>query len=350
MKSLPPPAQWAVLALLSAVLTAGLHWAALPASSLLAPMVAGIVLGIRGTTLRLPRVAFVGAQAVVGCLVAHAITAATLVAVAQNWFSMLAVVMSTVLASGLVGWLMVRFGSLPGTTAAWGSSPGGAAAMVAMAAEFGADARLVAFMQYFRVVLVVLSASLVSRFLLGGHLVAPAAPAVLAVPLGEQLSAYAVTLLVAVGGAWLAGRLRVPAGAMLLPMIGGAVLHGSGLAELSMPAGLQDIAYCAIGWTVGLRFTPEVIRHAVRAVPQMLVSTLALIGLCAASAWGLMRLLGMDGLTAFLATSPGGLESIAAIAVGSDADVSFVLALQTLRLAVVILTGPPVARLIARFA
>ena len=40
---------------------------------------------------------------------------------------------------------------LPGTTAVWGSSPGAATAMVLMAEAFGADARLVAFMQYLRV-------------------------------------------------------------------------------------------------------------------------------------------------------------------------------------------------------
>jgi hypothetical protein len=40
-------------------------------------------------------------------------------------------------------------------------------------------------------------------------------------------------------------------------------------------------------------------------------------------------------LTAYLATSPGGLDSVAIIAVGTHSDVSFVLAVQTLRLLVV---------------
>ena len=57
---------------------------------------------------------------------------------------------------------------------------------------------------------------------------------------------------------------------------------------------------------------------------------------------------GTDQLTAYLATSPGGLDTIAIIAVGSTADVPFVLAMQTLRLILVVVTGPPLARLIAR--
>ena len=52
---------------------------------------------------------------------------------------------------------------LPGTTAVWGSSPGAATAMVLMADAFGADARLVAFMQYLRVIFVSMAAALIAR-------------------------------------------------------------------------------------------------------------------------------------------------------------------------------------------
>jgi uncharacterized protein len=54
----------------------------------------------------------------------------------------------------------------------------------------------------------------------------------------------------------------------------------------------------------------------------------ALIGLCGVSAWILMRLLPVDALTAYLATSPGGLDSAALIAAGNHADLPFVPALQ----------------------
>jgi membrane AbrB-like protein len=337
--------------ILSLILAAGLESVALPAAFLLGPMIAGIMLGVGGATVRVPKVAFFGAQAIIGCLVAHAITASILVSVAQNWPSMLAVVLITVVASGIVGWLMVRFGSLPGTTAAWGSSPGAASAMVAMAEEFGADARLVAFMQYFRVVLVVFTASLVSRVLFGDQpAVADPAPLPLPVPLANQVLSMTATLTIAAVGAWGGVRLRIPAGALLIPMIAGAVLQAFGWVDLVLPSWLLDAAYGALGWYIGLRFTPEVIRHAFRAIPQMLAATVAIIGLCAMSAWVLTWLLDTDALTAYLATSPGGLDSVAVIAVGSDANVSFVLAFQTLRLFVVILTGPLVAKFISRFA
>lgn len=340
-------AQWAGMLAVSAILVAGLEWARLPAAFLLGPMIAGIVFGVGGATVQVPRTAFLGAQTIIGCLVAQAVTASILRSVAENWPSMLAVVLTTVLASALVGWLMVRFGSMPGSTAAWGSSPGAAAAMVAMSEEFGADPRLVACMQYFRVVLVVFTASLMSRLLLGDDLVAAAPPPVRP---ADAPAGVAATLAIAAAGGWCGVRLGIPSGALLVPMIVGAALHASGVADLVLPSWLLEAAYGAVGWYIGLRFTPEVIRHAVRAIPQMLIATLAVIGLCGLCAWGLMVLLGTDPLTAYLATSPGGLDAVAIIAVGSGANVSFVLALQTLRLFVVILTGPPVAKLITRFA
>ena len=89
--------------------------------------------------------------------------------------------------------------------------------------------------------------------------------------------------------------------------------------------------------------------YAFRAIPQLLLSTLLLIGLCGLSAWMLTLLLHTDGLTAYLVTSPGGLDLVAVIAVGSGADIPFVLAVQTLRLFIVILTGPPIAKLISHY-
>ena len=61
------------------------------------------------------------------------------------------------------------------------------------------------------------------------------------------------------------------------------------------------------------------------------------------------HLLGIDPLTAYLATSPGGMDSVAIIAAAAqNVDISFVMALQSARFLVVLLVGPSVARLVAR--
>jgi uncharacterized membrane protein AbrB (regulator of aidB expression) len=59
---------------------------------------------------------------------------------------------------------------------------------------------------------------------------------------------------------------------------------------------------------------------------------------------------GVDPLTAYLATTPGDLDSVTVIALGSRANVPLVLAVQALRVFVVIAAGPSLAKRVARLA
>ena len=101
-------------------------------------------------------------------------------------------------------------------------------------------------------------------------------------------------------------RFRIPAGALLLPALAGAVLQSSGTVALQVPEWLLAAAYTLIGWTVGLRFTLPIFRLALRTLPQMLASIAGLMLLCGGMAWILTKLLHVDLLTAYLATSPAG--------------------------------------------
>jgi uncharacterized membrane protein AbrB (regulator of aidB expression) len=57
----------------------------------------------------------------------------------------------------------------------------------------------------------------------------------------------------------------------------------------------------------------------------------------------------MSQLTAYLATSPGGADSVAIIAASSNVDLPFVMAMQTARFMLVMLVGPALARAVARW-
>ncbi|MGV8953957.1 MAG: AbrB family transcriptional regulator, partial [Cypionkella sp.] len=90
--------------------------------------------------------------------------------------------------------------------------------------------------------------------------------------------------------------------------------------------------------------------HAARVFPQILASTLTLIAICGLFAVVLVQFAGIDPLTAYLATSPGGADSVAIIAASSKVDVPFVIAMQMARFLVVLITGPSLARLIVKWA
>ncbi len=57
----------------------------LPAAMLLGPMIAGIVLSLRGSTLQLPRGIFLAAQAILGCMIAQNLTGSILTTLALYW-------------------------------------------------------------------------------------------------------------------------------------------------------------------------------------------------------------------------------------------------------------------------
>ncbi len=324
-----------------------LHEVGFPAAFLIGPLLTGMVFAIRGAQLYVPRPFLLCGQALIGVLVARALDPSTLNVIANEWAAMLVVVLTTVVASTFAGWMIARTGLLPGTTAAWGCSPGAATGMVVMAEEFGADPRLVAFMQFLRVTMVLIAATLVSRLIFGVIAVEPA-PGATTQALTGQLPDVGITLAVAAAGGLLARLLPVPSSGVFVPLIIAAVLQGTGFITITLPPWLLITAFAIIGWWVGLRFTRETVHYALRAMPVMLVGIFALILLCSLSAVMLVWLVGTDPLTAFLATTPGGLDAIAIIAVGSKADISFVLALQTIRLFVVIITGPMLAKLICR--
>jgi membrane AbrB-like protein len=320
--------------------------AGFPASFLIGPMLVAMVFAVKGARLSVARPGLLCAQAIVGCLVARALDPSILDTIAEDWAAILLVVMTTVVASTFAGWLIARTHLLPGTTAAWGCSPGAATGMVAMSEEFGADPRLVAFMQFLRVTLVVITATLVPRLVFGVTAADHAAADVQ--NFADQLPDLAATLALAAGGGLAARLLPIPSGGVFVPLIIAAVLQGTGLITITLPPWLLVIAFGAIGLWVGLRFERETVLYALRAMPVMLVGIISLILLCGVSAVMLVWLVDTDPLTAFLATVPGGVDAIAIIAVDTNADISFVLALQTVRLFVVIVTGPMLAKLICR--
>ena len=316
-----PRAQWGVLLACSALLAAVLEVAGLPAALLLGPMLAGIILGTNGGGFRAPRLPVLAAQTIVGCLVAHAITGDIVAAFLKDWPLFLGVVLVIVATSAVLGWLIACLKVLPGTTAVWGTAPGAASAMMVMSGAFGADPRLVAFMQYLRVVIVAGLASVVARLWVG---VSAAAPHVVWFP-PLAWRDFAATLLVAgVSGAIGVG-LRIPAGALLLPMVAGAVLEGAGLVTIVLPPWLLALSYAFLGWSIGLGFTREILMHASRALPQVLFATFALIAICGLLALFLVHAAGIDPLTAYLATTPGGMDAVAIIAASSNVDIAFVM-------------------------
>jgi uncharacterized protein len=323
--------------------------AGLPSGYLFAAILAGLVLALGGrTSLAVGEGAFRAAQAVAGVSIGTYLHASTLTALGARWLPVVLVSAATLAVSLAAGLALARLAPVDRATASLGMVAGGASGIVAMARELGADDRLVAFMQYLRVLIVVLGTPVLVALLFPGHHAARAAGdgPVLGVAGGWVLTAACAPL-----GVLGALRLRIPAGALLGPLILTAVVTVTGLSGgVDVPPLLREGSFALIGLQIGLRFERDTVRAIARLLGPVLLAIVALLAACFGLAWVLSLTASVSLLNAYLATTPGGLYAVLPIAFGSGGDPTFVLAVQALRVFVMVLAAPAAVRWLVRRA
>ena len=336
--------RWPALAAATALLALAAGAAGLPAASLFAALLTGVAWALATSgELAPPRRAVVPAQAVIGAALGSYFELEPLAELGGRWVPVMLVVVGTLAVSLIAGLGLAAATGLDRPTALLGLVAGGAAAIVVLSDELGADARLVAIMQYARVLVVVLLAPLLMAFAFG----ATGGPAGADVGAGVAAD-LAYTALAGGVGVVAARRLRVPAASLLGPLAVGAALTAGGVLDGAVVPGLvQDLAFAVVGVQVGLRFTRETIRRAGRMVPAVLVAVLAMVAACAGLALALAALADVRYSDAYLATTPGGVYAVLATAVGGGADTTFVTAVQVLRVLIMVLAAPPLVRVLA---
>jgi membrane AbrB-like protein len=297
--------------------------------------------------LELPRALFPAGQAVAGVVVGTYLHTSTLTGLGARWIAVVLVSAATLAITIGAGVLLARIAPVDRATASLGMVAGGASGIVAMAEDLGADDRLVAFMQYLRLAVVVLFTPVIVGIAFPGHATGGGAAA------HEHLlgsaGGWAMTVAVAATGALAGPLLRLPAAAFLGPTLLAAVLTLTGVIDdLAVPPLAREVAFAAIGLYIGLRFERETLRQIGRLIGPVLVSIVALIAGCFALAWVLSKTADVSLLDAYLATTPGGLYAVLPIAFGSGADATFVLAVQGLRVLVMVLAAPAIVRLLLR--
>ena len=338
---------WALLAVSVVAGGAGLDQAGLPSSYLFAALVAGLILAlVRPAAIDVPPWTFRAAQAVAGVTLGAYLETSTLRELGAAWLPVTLICAATLALSLGAGLLLSRTTPLDEPTAALGLIAGGASGIVGMSGELGADDRLVAFMQYLRVLIVVLSLPILVALAFGDqHASAAAVRAAEAVPLLGDVRAWVLTLVLAAVGAAAAGVVRLTAGVLLGPMLltGVVVLAVPGGA-FDVPPVLRELSFAVIGLQVGLRFTVATMRLLGRLLAPVTLVILALLAACFGLALVLDATTSASLLDSYLATTPGGLYAVLAVASGSGADTTFVVAVQTLRVVVMVLLAPLAVR------
>jgi membrane AbrB-like protein len=257
------------------------------------------------------------------------------------------VTVGTILISLGAGYLLSLRRDVSRVTGAFAMVAGGASGVVAVARDLGADDRVVTIVQYLRVFVVLVTMPLVTAVVFHpAHGVGTFRLA------GESVGADLAYTVVAVGLGLLVARLVPISTATLLgPLAVAVALTATGwLGAPVVPVPLQWLAYAVIGVQVGLRFTRASLASITRMLPVVLLLMVGMILATALMGSLLALLTPVDGLTAYLATTPGGLFAVLATAADAGSDTTYVMAVQLVRLLVILALTPLLARVLARSA
>ena len=164
-------APWIVLGAATAAASFALSAVGLPSPTLFAALLVGLAAALitPRSGLKLPNWSFIAAQAVCGVTLGAYLESDSLEAIAGSWLPVLLVSAGTLALSIAAGWVLARTTELDPPTATLGMIAGGASGIVGMAKDLGGDDRLVAFMQYLRVLIVVLATPLLVTIFGGGE-------------------------------------------------------------------------------------------------------------------------------------------------------------------------------------
>jgi membrane AbrB-like protein len=323
------------------------HRLHLAGAFLFAPLATSAIFAVRGwCAIQLPQPVYILGQAVIGTALGAGFSPKTLGVIPQHAGIFTFAVVFILLTSLLNGWLLSRFTVLDAATAFLGTMPGGAGAMAAMSDSLRADTRLVTAIQYVRLLVILGSLACVAPVLKA--FVPHTGPA------GPGFSLYNSEVvpwklgmlagLVLIG--WLAGtRTRIPAGAFLVPTLLYFLLNLAGVQLGGLPWEPLVLAYAAMGLQIGGRFHPSTITLIRQVLVPVIGTTILLLIASVVLAAIVSRLMGLDLTSAYLAATPGGLDSVAAVATDLHVDTTIVVSMHLVRLLCVLLFGPWLVKL-----
>ena len=295
----------------------------------------------------LPEAGFRLGQAITGVALGTFLQSSTLSGLGSRWFAVIGVSLATLAVTIIAGLVLAKVADVDRPTASLGMIAGGASGIVGMADELGGDDRLVAFMQYLRVLVITLLTPLLVPIVFGVHARNGGASAHLGA-FGTP-SGWALTVGAGALGAVLGPRLRLPAPALLGPLILTSVLSLSGaIGGEQVPPLVREVAFALIGLRIGLGFDRETLRRMARLAIPVAASMVFLLVACFGLGWILKPTAHVSLLDGYLATTPGGLYAVLPIAYGSGANTTFVLAVQGLRLLAMMLAAPALVRWLLR--
>jgi membrane AbrB-like protein len=340
---------FAPLALCAFGLALLFHALHLPGAWLFGPLAVSAIFAVRGwQAVQFPQPVYVAGQAVIGTALGSGFSAKTLAVIPQHAGIFTFAVIFILATSLLNGWLLSRFTPLDAVTSFLGTMPGGAGAMAAMSDSLRADTRLVTAIQYLRLLIILGTLACVAPILKVHAPAITSAPSVVLLHATPFVAWKFAGLLGLAAVGWLAATMTpIPAASFLIPPLLYSLLAGWGVQFGSWPWPLLAIAYGIMGMQIGGRFHPSTVAMIRNVILPVVGTTLLLLLGSIVLAFLVAWFMHVDLVSAYLAATPGGLDSVAAVATDLHVDTTLVVSMHLVRLLCVLIFGPWLVRLCA---
>ncbi len=318
----------------------------LPLPWMIGAMAATTVAAVAGAPIALPTSLRALMVAVLGVMLGSGFSPEILGLLDQWALSLASLVLYAALAGGLGMIFFRRVCGYDRVTAYFAAAPGGLSEMALVGGAMGGDSRVISLSHATRVLLVVLTLPFAFQLLFGYDPAnKPAAGAELATLTGFDLAVLAAC---GICGYAAARALKLPAAAIVGPMICSAAAHLAGWTSASPPTLLVAAAQVVIGTSLGCRFAgvaPGTIARIALAASGASVLLIAITVLFAVALHGLT---GLPGEALVLAFAPGGLAEMSLIALAIASDAAFVGTHHIVRIFLIVVLAPLAFRLLGR--
>lgn len=329
-----------MLGLLGAILGV---WMNIPLPWMIGPLVATAIARCCNVRLDCPKSFREAGQWVIGTNLGLYFTP-PVIAVLLTYTGSIAFAILFAVALGLLcGWALHRLTGVDKTTAFFATAIGGAAEMASQAERHGAAIHRVAAAHGLRVLMVVVAVPFGMKFF-DVHGLDPYVPGT------RELNLPGLLVLAAATGsaALFFRRVDMPNACVLGPLAVAIVLTAFEIHLSAVPRPLVFLAQLFIGISLGTRFHPEFLLGARRYVAAVIGLTVAAILVAAGFGVLLAKISGMNGATAILATSPGGVAEMSLTAESLKLGVPIVTAFQAARMALLVVMIGPLFRVLKR--
>lgn len=335
---------WRAILLAVAVGTLGgalFKYLTIPLPWMLGSMVSVTAAAMSGFGVAMPRPVRDSFLTILGVLLGAGFTPAILARM-HEWVATMAALSLWAVFAGWVAYVYFRrVAGFDRPTAYFAAIPGGLAEMTMVGAQFGGHLQTLALSHSIRVMLVVLVVPI--WFRLDGMVGALPAKAMVGL---FDISAqdYLVLAACAAGGAVVATRVRLPAAAMLGPMICSIAVHLAGITDTQPPYVLTAAAQVVLGAAIGQRFAGMKLRAIGASVLHASAATLLMLGLAVAFAMALAAALDQTLPGLVLSFAPGGFAEMSLVALALGIDPAIVSSHHLYRIVLVVSVAPYVYR------